>query len=97
MNADDVKDDFHEFVVLTHARNLPEAEFFQGLLEARDIPALIEGEATEVIGLPGSVFSGGVPILVPDELLDEARAVLADHAGATETSGGHDEDDPPEE
>jgi hypothetical protein len=37
----------HDYVQVYLAGNLVEAEFFKGMLEANDIPALIEGEASE--------------------------------------------------
>ncbi len=71
------------FVAVIYARNLTEAEFYKGLLDSNDIPAIIEDAASEVIGMPESIVGKGVPVLVPDEMLDEASEVLAEH-GETE-------------
>jgi hypothetical protein len=59
-----------------HARNLTEAEFFKGLLVSRDIPAIIGDEAGESIGFPSSIFGDGVPVLVPDQMLEEAKTAI---------------------
>ena len=66
----------HEYVSLMNARNLTEAEFFKGLLVSRDIPAIIGDEAGESIGFPSSIFGDGVPVLVPDQMLEEAKKAL---------------------
>ncbi|MBN2209922.1 MAG: DUF2007 domain-containing protein [Sedimentisphaerales bacterium] len=66
--------EFHDFVPLLFARNLPEAEFYKSLLEDHDIPVLIEDENTETLGLPD--LARGVPVLVPDEMLAEAEDIL---------------------
>ena len=85
----------HDYVQVYLAGNLAEAEFFKGMLEANDIPALIEGEASESIGLGESAFAKGVPVLAPDTMADEAAAIIADHA----EGGDYDEDggDAPDE
>ncbi len=70
---------FEEFVPVIYARNLTEAEFYKGLLASNDIPAIIEDEAGEVIGMPTSVVGQGVAVLVPDEMLDEASEIIAEH------------------
>jgi len=58
---------------------LPGAEFAQQLLEAQGIPVAILQDRTGVFG-PG--FSGpsalDVTVLVPAELVEEAREILAD-------------------
>jgi hypothetical protein len=58
---------------------LPEAEFAQQLLEAEGIPVAVLQDRTGVFG-PG--FSGpsalAVTVLVPSDVIDEAREILAD-------------------
>ncbi|MDD4888762.1 MAG: DUF2007 domain-containing protein [Phycisphaerae bacterium] len=73
-----------EFVPVIYARSATEAEFYKGLLTSNDIPAVIEEEAGEVIGMPSSIVGQGVPILVPDELLDEASEIIAEHGNNEE-------------
>ena len=85
---------FHEFVPLLFARNLAEAEFYKLLLEDHDVPVLIEDENTESIGLPD--MARGVPVLVADEYLSEAEAILKQRA-ALEDDDEDDEDDDDDE
>jgi len=82
----------HQYVRVHAARNLLEAEFLKGLLVSNDIPAILEDEASETIGIPASLFGGGVPILVPDVQADKARQIIANH-----DEGRGDSDDEEEE
>lgn len=74
-------------VAVVFARDENEAEQYCELLEDHDIPAIIgdekmgEGDKTEEAGAKGAVpaISRGVPVLVPEVLLDEAGEVVADH------------------
>ena len=70
---------FKGYVPAIYARNLVEAEFYKSLLVARDIPAIIEDAASESVGIPASIVGQGVPVLVPDVMLDEASEILAEH------------------
>ena len=70
----------HQYVRVHAARNLIEAEFLQGLLVSNGIAAILEDGASESVGMPASLFGRGVPILVPDVQVDEARRLIADHA-----------------
>lgn len=65
-----------DFVPVIFARNLFEAEFYKSLLEAGDVEVLIEDEFSEIAGIPA--MTKGVPVLVPEDQLDEAQAVIAD-------------------
>jgi len=71
-------------VAVVFARDENEAEQYCELLEDHDIPAIIGdekmGEADEGAA-KGAVpaISRGVPVLVPEILLDEAGEVVADH------------------
>lgn len=71
-------------VPVIYARNLTEAEFYKGLLTSNDIPAILEDASGEVIGLPESVVGRGVPVLVPNAMLDEASEIIAEHQDTEE-------------
>lgn len=78
---DDTEDLFEgrgdEMVPALYARSLDEAEEFQQLLEDHGIEAVVgtEDEPSDASGRMGR----GVPVLVPDALLDEASEIIADH------------------
>lgn len=79
-----------ELVPAVYARSLDEAEEFQQLLEDHDIEASVgsEDETPEVSERLGR----GVPVLVPEALLDEASEIIADHEDSDEFSTEDDED-----
>jgi len=68
--------EYTDLVLLVHANNLPEAELFKAELEAHGIPALLEGEGAGVAGIPD--VSAGVPVLVPEELANQAAELIAE-------------------
>ena len=68
--------EYTELVLLVHANNLPEAELFKAELQAHGIPALLEGEGVGVAGIPD--VGAGVPVLVPEELADQAAELIAE-------------------
>ncbi len=66
-----------DYIPVVYGRCLEEAEKYRQLLEDHDVPAIIDEEYE-----PGSAQSPGdvtrgVPVLVPESLLDEARAYIA--------------------
>ncbi|MHC4981881.1 MAG: hypothetical protein ACYTF6_01775, partial [Planctomycetota bacterium] len=84
-------DDEHEgFVPAVFARDADEAESYTELLNDHDIPAICgsaealdeEDSLTKTAGRRG--MTRGVPILVPEELLDEASEVIADRENLSE-------------
>lgn len=75
----------HGFVRVTCARDLFEAEFFRTLLLGSDIPAIIEDENSEVLGMPQSIVDSGVPVLVPADRQAEAERILADRSTPSES------------
>ncbi|MCG3179641.1 MAG: hypothetical protein BIFFINMI_01982 [Phycisphaerae bacterium] len=83
----------HQYVRVHMARNLIEAEFLKGLLLSNDIPVLIEDEASETVGIPGSLFGKGVPILAPDTQAEEARQIIADHEESRDDEEDEDEEE----
>ncbi len=68
--------EYTELVLLIHANNLPEAELLKAALQAHGIPAVLEGEGAGVAGIPD--VGAGVPVLVPEELADEAAELIAE-------------------
>jgi len=66
-----------DFVPVIYARSVDDAETYRSLLEDHDIPAVV-GEEAE--GKEGSAAraSRGIPVMVPEVLLDEASEVIAD-------------------
>ena len=68
--------EYTELVLLVHAGNMLEAELFKAELEAHGIPTMLEGEGAGVAGIPD--VGAGVPVLVPEELADEAAELIAE-------------------
>jgi hypothetical protein len=87
------------FVSVVFARNVEQAERFRELLEDHDIPALvgssddIDVESEEWQAARRQGMTHGVPVLVPEALLDEASEVIADLDDTT----GMEEDDKDED
>ena len=73
---------FDDFVPAVFAKNADEAEQYRELLEDNDIPAMI-GDPDELDDAAPSPrrrrISRGVPVLVPEALLDEASEVIAEN------------------
>ena len=86
MSKDDepMDDDLAGFVSVVFARNVGEAERFREMLEDHDIPALvgtvddIDVDSEEWQAARRQGMTHGVPVLVPEALLDEAGEVIAD-------------------
>lgn len=76
------RENIGEFVPAVFARNAEDAEEYRELLEDHDIPAIIgiDEEEEESLGRAGRRrgLSHGVPVLVPEALLDEASEIIAD-------------------
>ena len=76
----EVRDDF---VPAVFARARGEAEVYSEILNERNIPTIIGGDYAfdDDVSAPdhrGGCITNGVPVLVPETLLDEAGAVIAD-------------------
>jgi hypothetical protein len=100
--------EFEDFVPAVFARSPAMAEEYRELLNDHDIPAILGTDEDEAEAQrpaePGSPpgkrnreqamkdFSRGVPILVPEEMLDEASEILADRDYAAHRPG-EDEND----
>ncbi|GAH74147.1 unnamed protein product [marine sediment metagenome] len=94
--------EYKEFVAVVFSRNAEEAERYCELLEDHDIPALVgnedAGAKAEVGNEPRcGQITRGVPVLVPDALLDEASEVIADRESLEEFEIDHDVDEEDEE
>ena len=76
-----------EFVPAVFARSPEQAEMYCELLNDHDIPALV-GDAEDAEDTPrsqrGRSMARGVPVLVPEALLDEAGEVIAEREDAEE-------------
>jgi hypothetical protein len=68
--------DYTELVLVVHANNLAEAELYRAELEAHGIPAVLEQGGASVAGIPD--VGAGIPVLVPEELADEAAEFIAE-------------------
>jgi len=90
-------EEYAEFVLAVLARNQAEAEQYRELLNDHDIPAVICAETVEVVKTgeadeqgdvadppPERQMTHGVPIMVPDAMLDEASEIIADREDVDE-------------
>jgi hypothetical protein len=68
--------EFVELVLVAHASTMAEAELYKMELKAHGIPAVLEGESAAVTGIPD--VGAGVPVLVPEEMADEAAELIAE-------------------
>ena len=98
------RENIGEFVPAVFARNAEDAEEYRELLEDHDIPAIIgvdDEEEKESVGRAGRRrgLSHGVPVLVPEALLDEASEIIADREENDDfvENDEEDEDDDEEE
>ena len=79
------EDEDADFVAAVVARSHSEAQRYRDLLEDHGIPAIIEDERSqeEGPGLP-TLLRQGIPVLVPEALLDEASEIIADRENLSE-------------
>jgi len=90
-------DEKSDFVPVVYARSLDEAEEYRSLLEDHDIPAQVgtEGDVEDDDDI--RVTAKGIPVLVPEVLLDEASEVIADREDLEEFAVADDELDEEQE
>ena len=91
------RDDLSDFVPAVVARSADEAEQYRELLDDHDIPAIIgtdedlpaeeDGEGAR----PDPIVVRGVPVMVPETLLDEASKIISDRQEFNGFSLGEDE------
>jgi hypothetical protein len=79
------------FVPVTYASTLAEAELLKAFLEGEDIPTLVASEHSEVGGIPS--MSRGIPVLVPDAMLEQASQLVQEHTGAARDARDDEDDD----
>ncbi|MCJ7543551.1 MAG: hypothetical protein MUP47_03130 [Phycisphaerae bacterium] len=96
----DADGELGDFVPAVFARSIEEAEEYRQLLDDHDIPAIVGGDdrPAGATGQPPQpkVFSRGVPVLVPEAMLDEAGEVIAER-DETDTFGLQEEEEEDEE
>jgi hypothetical protein len=89
--------DFWDFVPAVYAKSVQEAEEYRELLEDRDIPAMVgsEDDAAQDLSPERSArragLARGVPVLVPESLLDEASEVIAEREDLDEFDAEEDD------
>ncbi len=89
--------EYADFVPVMVARSAEDAEKYCELLNDHDIPAAVAEEKIDQDGqdAPKAVrdkgSSRGVPVLVPEEFIDEAGEIIADHEDADEYLADSDE------
>ena len=93
---------YGSFVPAVFARSMAEAEVYCELLNDRDIPTVIgvgvaAGDEQDEKTPPLSDMSHGVPVLVPEALLDEAGIVIAEQESVDDYVGEDDEDEDDDE
>ncbi|MFA6134656.1 MAG: hypothetical protein WC869_11640 [Phycisphaerae bacterium] len=97
MPADDRSEfeaEYTDFVPAVFARSAEDAEIYRELLDDHDIPAIVgdpeeDGSADGRKGRAG--MTHGVPVLVPEALLDEASEIIADREDSDEFVAEEDE------
>jgi len=100
----EVPDNLKGFVSAAFARDQEEAQQYRKLLEDHDIPAIVGQEdlgagQNETREVSSKRMPRGVPVLVPEVLLDEAGEVIADRddAGGLQCDQGADLEDDEDE
>lgn len=102
MSSED-REQYSDFVSVVVARSVEEAEEFCDLLNDHDIPAMVgdggsQGKEEAVRSCPQSKGTArGVPVLVPEVLLDEASEVIADREDSDEFRVVDEKDDDQDE
>ncbi len=90
-------EEYTDFVPVVFARSPEEAERYQELLSDHDIPAMTDGDGDEDGDVASSAnsrsggMSRGVPVMVPEVLLDEASEIIADREDVDEFALEEDE------
>jgi len=83
---------FHQFVPVVFADSPMEAERYRSLLEDRDIPAVLQ--ETRPTSDQSGLSIWDVPVLVPDELLNDASEIISSSIAPDDDDGnGYDDED----
>jgi len=67
-----------EYVPAVYARNVDEAERYRQLLEDHDVPATIDEDYRPPRPAQAKAEQASVAVLVPESLLEDAKAYIAD-------------------
>jgi len=106
VNGDDMPDsqrsDSTEYVAVVVARSLDHAETYRELLADHDIPSILGTEdeshgSDDDTSEEGPAMTRGVPVLVPEGLLDEAGEIIADREDFEELNEEDDLDEDDEQ
>jgi hypothetical protein len=90
--------EYTDFVPAVFARSVEDAEKYRELLDDHDIPAIIGDSVGDEAGKTCSAgVTHGVPVLVPDVLLDEASEIIADREDVDEFDIDDEADDEDDE
>jgi len=97
---ENIEGEYDEYVPVVFARDADEAEEYRQLLDDHDIPVIAgddEGDEDDAHP-PRRLLGRGIPILVPEPLLDEASEIIADmdetdEFALTEEDLGEEKDD----
>ena len=92
---DDAQPPHGEFVAAVIARTMDEAEALREFLEDHDIPVILGNQPGRRDSAKGGADAGpvrGVPVLVPEELLDEASEIIAECGEMDEYEVDEDDD-----
>ena len=82
---------FHQFVPVVFADSPMEAERYRLLLQQRDIPVVVQETPPTSDRFSPSIWD--VPVLVPDELLNDASEIIAFGAAPDDDDDYDDDDD----
>ncbi len=85
-----------DYLPAVYARSFDQAEWYCQLLEDHDIPAIMNDDY-EPPSVAEKVRGRGVPVLVPESLLSDARACIRELEDMGEFSADDDDEDEDEE
>ncbi len=71
-------DELGEYVPVIYGRSVEEAERYCQVLEDHDLPAIVDEDYEPPEGQVRGARGSGVPVLVPETLLEEARGLIAE-------------------
>ncbi len=74
-------DDLGDYVPVAYARSADEADWYCQVLEDHDIPARADEDYAPPPPVAGQPVLPGLPVLVPESMLEEARGVIAEVEG----------------
>ena len=90
-------EDLGNYVPVAYAKGLSEAERYRQLLEDHDIPALLDEDLEADPPARRRPGTHGVPILVPESLLEDSREFIADFEERDSLIEEEDEEDSDDE